>query len=302
MIQRVADALGPRSGAEVNVILHTFDLPRADYEDWATIRDYVLSTLTYRDADDDAIAELDLYLRGDGPGNVEDGEQLWQSGALRLFLSHTSGHKDRAGQIASIASRIGIHAFVAHTTIEPTREWRDVIQTALTSCDALCAMVTPDFVQSPWCDQEVGYVLAQRKPVLALTMGAEPHGFLSPYQGIPSTADTDTSFDDVHRIVAGLIRQPATAAKTAPIAVQRYVRSGKEDSAREAFVLLKAIPPQAWTTAMIDAIDGAHVNKPKLRRFKTAEGERLSEAVEALLNQFRPPPATGPASDDDIPF
>jgi len=60
-------------------------------------------------------------------------------------------------------------------------------------------------------------------------------------------------------------------------------------------VLLKAIPPQAWTTAMIDAIDGAHLSKPKLRRFKTADGERLPDAVEALVNRFRPPPAAGPA-------
>jgi hypothetical protein len=46
-------------------------------------------------------------------------------------------------------------------------------------------MLTPDFSGSQWCDQEVGFALAQRKLVVPLKFGADPHGFIGKYPTSP---------------------------------------------------------------------------------------------------------------------
>ena len=75
----------------------------------------------------------------------------------------------------------GIHCFVAHIDIEPTREWQDEIESALETCDALAAYLTPDFVISRWCDQEVGFCVGRALPILPIRMGVDPHGFIAKY-------------------------------------------------------------------------------------------------------------------------
>lgn len=85
------------------------------------------------------------------------------------FISHTSANKLRAAKLAEVLARYGVAGFVAHDAIEPTREWQTEIEKALATCDALCALVTSDFVESRWCDQEVGFVMARRKLIVPLS-------------------------------------------------------------------------------------------------------------------------------------
>jgi hypothetical protein len=44
---------------------------------------------------------------------------------------------------------------------------------------ALCAIVTPEFHTSRWCEQEVGFALGRPVPVMSVRLGSEPSGFLS---------------------------------------------------------------------------------------------------------------------------
>jgi hypothetical protein len=164
-IQRVARSLSTRSWVDIDLVLDLFDLPTADYGDWADEYGYVVEMLRRGKSSDAALAELDAYLRGRSPApGAPDEDRIWRPGSFRLFVCHTSTHKGRAAKLATALERLSVHAFVAHDTIEPTRTWQDVIETALLTCDALCAFVTPDFIASRWCDQEVGFAVAQRKP------------------------------------------------------------------------------------------------------------------------------------------
>lgn len=53
--------------------------------------------------------------------------------------------------------------------------------------DALCAIITPCFKGSDWCDQEVGMALGQRKLVIPVSKENElPYGFFGKYQAIKS--------------------------------------------------------------------------------------------------------------------
>jgi hypothetical protein len=92
---------------------------------------------------------------------------------FRLFLSHTSAHKQEIGQLRTALIPYGIAGFVAHDAITPTQEWQDVIVDALHSCEALAAYLTPDFSQSAWTDQEVGAAIGSGVLVVPIKVGQD---------------------------------------------------------------------------------------------------------------------------------
>ena len=83
--------------------------------------------------------------------------------------------------------------FVAHEDIEPTAEWKDVIEAALHSCDAMCALLTVDFPKSPWCDQECGVVTARGIVIVPVDLGKKPYGFVNKFQALPVSAEDSGS-------------------------------------------------------------------------------------------------------------
>jgi hypothetical protein len=53
--------------------------------------------------------------------------------------------------------RFGVSAFVAHEDILATRKWQNEIENAHRSMDAFAALMTDDFHDSDWTDQEAGF-------------------------------------------------------------------------------------------------------------------------------------------------
>ncbi|HZV75944.1 MAG TPA: toll/interleukin-1 receptor domain-containing protein [Conexibacter sp.] len=185
-IQRIGKALSDLDWADAGLILSEYGIPYAgSFEDYDTPYQYMLERL--RQGDDPTLAEIDRSLHEVGiehpvAADVDGGP--WRAGVFRLFLSHTSKHKKRVKNLARVFAPYGVEAFVAHHTIQPTREWELEIVSALRTCEALCAILTDDFVGSLWCDQEVGYVLARRKLVIPLKVDVDPHGFMGKVQAV----------------------------------------------------------------------------------------------------------------------
>lgn len=100
------------------------------------------------------------------------------------FLSHS--HKDHpiAIEIASILGMFGFSGFLAHRDIESGTEWREEIIQKLREATLLIAVVSPNFAESEWTDQEVGFALARPIPVLPVNAGMAPYGFLGHIQGV----------------------------------------------------------------------------------------------------------------------
>ena len=115
-----------------------------------------------------------------------DDISMWKYNYFRLFISHLTADKTRAASLKSILERCGIDCFVAHEDITPSKEWQKVIESALGSMDAMCAIITPDFNKSKWCDQEVGFALGRRRIVIPIDSGAIPYGFIGKWQAIPT--------------------------------------------------------------------------------------------------------------------
>ena len=73
---------------------------------------------------------------------------------------------------------------MAHDDIRPTRDWEDEIIHSLRNVDILIALLTPDFRNSEWTDQEIGAAVGRGLPVVPIDLGMTPYGFLGKFQAI----------------------------------------------------------------------------------------------------------------------
>ncbi len=114
-------------------------------------------------------------------------KRIWGDVGFRLFLSHKSEVKKETAALKEGLRLFGISCFVAHEDIHPTKAWQDEIENALASMDGFVALMTEDFHDSDWTDQEVGYAVAQGVPIIAVRLGKDPYGFIGKFQALSST-------------------------------------------------------------------------------------------------------------------
>lgn len=103
---------------------------------------------------------------------------------LYLFASHLVTHSALLGAVAARLQFYGITLFVAHSSISPSEAWHDEIVKALRNAHAGVAFLHDGFIQSTWCDQEVGWLLGRDVPVFALMFTQPPYGPLSKWQAL----------------------------------------------------------------------------------------------------------------------
>ena len=169
-------------------------------------------------SDDDST----VYGNKFAPSQAET-RHLWKDGHFRLFLSHLAEHKIKVHELKSALVQYNIDAFVAHNDIQPSREWQNEIELALNSMDSLAALVTPNFKESSWCDQEVGWALGKGVPVLPIRLGCDPYGFAGKFQGISGTLDNPDSL--ARSILDALRNKPETKRVITRSLVQAFCTS-----------------------------------------------------------------------------
>lgn len=121
--------------------------------------------------------------------NISDREidEIWGKDTYRVFLSHKVEKKQETANLKTALSKFGISCFVAHQDIAPTKEWQKQIEIALHSMNAFVALLSPDFHNSNWTDQEVGFAYAKRVPIISVKLGRDPYGFIGKEQALSST-------------------------------------------------------------------------------------------------------------------
>lgn len=199
-----------------------------------------------------------------------EGDRLWDSGLLRLFLSHKDEHKKAVAALKAELKIRGISAFVAHDDIEPTNEWMDEIELGLRSMDALAALLTPKFHESNWTDQEIGWALGRDVLVLPVRLGIDPYGFGGKYQGISGNLDNHVSL--AMAIVQILASKPKTKSAMRRGLITAFCDSGSYNMAIELWGHLKDLEFTSEEKAILlkaheenDQISGSVFVSPKLR-------------------------------------
>ena len=244
-------------------------------------------------------------------------DKLWGKGSPRFFICHSAKDKVFAQIVKEGLEKNGMVAFVAHTDIEPTLDWRDDIEIALKTTDVLVALLTENFRQSDWAAQEVGYALGQSKPIIPVTIEIDPYGMIGKYQAL---SGKDRIWVTLGRSIAMCFWQRRWAdTRLETLSKDSYIialeRAGSFASANELsgiFYELDHLTPEQ-AEAFVEAFNG-NGQVREAHGFKLDVAERLSNlsGTQYILEQAPRMPrrilklpqeaATIAPAKDDLPF
>lgn len=186
-------------------------------------------------------------------------QRIWGPLHVRVFLSHKATVKVQTSRLKQSFSRCGIAAFVAHEDIEPTQEWQREIERALFSMDALVALLTSDFHDSNWTDQEVGVAIGRGVPLVAVRLGCDPYGLMGKGQGLGGCTLSDTH-SIAARVFQVLVKRLSDKSRLFECALAAYADSDSfADSAWKVQYLLASFQDLgASQVARVLAVYGAN--------------------------------------------
>lgn len=257
---------------------------------------YIIDILT--SMDDEQIVAVNKELSGeiipvDSFDDMVADADFWRGGYFRVFISHLTENKESATHLKNALVQYGIDCFVAHEDIEPSKLWQTEIEKALASMDLLCAILTPTFYQSKWCDQEVGIALGRAIPTLSIKKGADPHGFIGKYQAIKAKNTAEAVAKDVFETICKIGN---ANQKYFSILGKLFIDSRNEDEALEWLKLIREIPN--FSINVIDKIAASFgANSILNTKSVITEYNKLSDKFGRAKLVF-----SDPISDIDLPF
>lgn len=110
-----------------------------------------------------------------------------------IFISHSTKNEDVAKQLRDELEKKHYKCFLSGDDLEADDDWHDEIWKALTGCHAFLGVVTKEFFDSAFCQQELGAALAFGKPrLLILHDATKPPGFAARFQACKRSKLLDT--------------------------------------------------------------------------------------------------------------
>jgi len=120
---------------------------------------------------------------------------------LKAFISYSSKDKLIAGSLKKNLEERYIKSFLAHHDIKPSKEWIQEIIENIKNCDVFIALLSENFKESDWTDQEVGIALANSKLIMPVSLdGKMPYGFMGKYQVLKKFRYTITQKEGIEEI------------------------------------------------------------------------------------------------------
>jgi len=278
MIKESATKLSEYEWSDIDLILRQFDLPWSDRWEGGDRYAYCLEHI--EGSPDEKILELREYLLGgnDQDPDLEDLTGPWAPQRFRLFASHLHTDAVELSELKGELAAYGIDTFVAHEDILPTKEWQREIEGALDTCDAVLAYLTPDFHNSLWVDQEIGYCINRRILVVPLRLGIDPYGLMGKFQGLQCrNIDAEVIAKNVFML---LVHHSLTSARMAEGLLGRFEDSENYESANRLAELLDEI--ESWTPELLRRLE----NAPKANG-QVAEAWTAQRTVPRILRQER---------------
>lgn len=237
-MKEIAQRLGSEQWSLIDLTLKQFDLPWSDQ--WnGDSSSYILAMITK--SPNETLAELAQHLGFvlEVPASSHIEPAFWQKGMFRLFISHLALHKQLASELQTSLLQYGISGFVAHSDIEPTTEWQDQIETALSTCDALVALLHDKFHESKWTDQEIGFAMGRGVPVCSVRLGETPYGFIGRFQAFNGINKLSTEL--ATELFESYRKNKQTKRKMAETLVRLFEQSGSFAEAKARIGLLEGL-------------------------------------------------------------
>jgi hypothetical protein len=241
LIKVIGERLGNESWSLVDITLTEFGLPTESV--WSgTAENYVLEHV--HNAPDQTLIDLAQHVGYKFEQPVSPGldPPFWRKDMLRLFISHLATHKVFAAELQEELLKYGISAFVAHNDIEPTLEWQAQIEAALTTCEALLALLHDSFHASNWTDQEIGFAMGRRVPAFAVRFGETPYGFIARFQAFNGNGKIASVL--AREIFDSFRKSKQTQRRIGDVLVALFEQSGSFAQAKERIGFLEEL--EVW--------------------------------------------------------
>jgi hypothetical protein len=178
---------------------------------------------------------------------------FWRKRMFRLFVTHLSAEKVLAAQLQEALLNYGISGFVAHNDIEPTLEWQSQIETALATADSLVALLHPEFHESNWTDQEIGFAMGRGLPVFAVRFGQDPYGFIGRFQGFTGNGKTPEIL--ARELFDGYRKNKQTQKRMGEVLLNLFEDSSSFASAKSRIGYLEQL--DVWDATFVPRLEAA---------------------------------------------
>lgn len=277
LIKEISDRMKNDDWSVVDMTLTQFNLPTENT--WSGSTGAYVITMIQR-APDSVLIEL-AKLVGFELAGLPQAAAPAQYRPLRVFISHLAAQKIYASALQKALLAYGIDSFVAHEDIDPTEEWQKVIESELRTCDALVALLHPNFHKSSWTDQEIGFVMGRDAPAFAVRLGEDPYGFIGRFQAFqgmnkPQELLASELFDAYRK-------HPKTKLQIREFLFQRFESSGSFAQAKANLKYLEEL--DAWEADYHTRILKALKNNDQI---SGAWG--VKDRVQALARKWDPDP------------
>ncbi|HVA97436.1 MAG TPA: toll/interleukin-1 receptor domain-containing protein [Bacteroidia bacterium] len=278
LIKKISKELDKEDPEWINLTLKQFKITIKDV-DYHSFIDYI--TKQIQNVDDDKLIDLASHLKIKVQKKVtEIKPTYWKDGFFRLFISHLASEKENAELLKSKLKKYGITCFVAHSDIEPTKEWQMEIEFGLQTCDALVALMVNGFQNSNWTDQEIGFALGRELLILPVKMGKDPYGFIGKFQAITFKNNYDDLAANIFNL---LLVNEKTKIKMATSIIHNYEISNSFTEAKENYKLVEQIAH--WDNKLIKKRKSAE-NKNTETNHSRRQLEKLDKIVSNLEKKY----------------
>jgi hypothetical protein len=229
LMKEVAARLASEQWAMIDLTLSQFGLKTTDTFS-GNSNAYILTMI--QSAPDRSLIDLAQHLGFAFEHTVSSHIEpaFWRKGMFRVFISHLAANRKWAGDLQEALLTYGISGFVAHNDIEPTTEWQKQIETALSTCDALIALLHNKFHESKWTDQEIGFAMGRAVPVFSVHFDEAPYGFIERFQAFNGVKNKPN--DLAGQLFEAYRKNKQTKEKMSSVLVELFEQSGSFAEAR----------------------------------------------------------------------
>lgn len=277
LIKEIAKELDKEDYGIIDLTLSQFKLPVTDNFSGNKI-DYIIQQIQNASSEllRDLASHLEINVDND---DTEINPTFWKEGFFRLFISHLASDKIRASLLKDALEKYAITSFVAHSDIEPTRQWQDEIELGLRTCDSLTAMMVDGFNNSNWTDQEIGFALGRDLLIIPIRIGKDPYGFIGKFQAI-TFKDIETT---ALTIFKSLMLNKKTSKKMAYSMIYKLENSNSFHEAKNNIDLISYV--EYWDKKLIRKLKASQNNNGQIKN-SFGVPERINYLVSELEEKY----------------
>jgi len=120
---------------------------------------------------------------------MED-KKIFVGKSLRVFVSYSNEDQNLAHRLKIGLEHFGLDVFLAHDDIPGGTEWEYTIIKTIKQSDIFLQLLTENFKNSEWTDQETGIAISNDKMIIPLKVDIDPYGFTKKIQAFKLKYET----------------------------------------------------------------------------------------------------------------